>query len=132
MTVTGEYVPVTRCGHGVSWVPVTDHQSSPSMYSDPGAPEVIPGDEARSRFYEAYRRQSNRFDKELKEYNKELNITLLFVRLVAVYLASDEGRTIGKSLTLDQNHSPSVRVIRCRRLNLPETGTEHQSSSRME
>jgi hypothetical protein len=50
------------------------------MYSDPGAPEVIPGEEARSRFYEAYKRQSNRFDKELKEYNKELNITLLFVR----------------------------------------------------
>lgn len=61
---------------------MTDHQSPLSMYSDPGAPEIIPGEEARSRFYEAYRRQSNRFDKELKEYNKELNITLLFVRLV--------------------------------------------------
>jgi len=102
------------------------------MYSDPGAPEVIPGDEARSRFYEAYRRQSNRFDKELKEYNKELNITLLFVRLVAVHLAPNEGHIIGKSLTSDQNHSPSVRVIRRRRFNLPETRTEHTSSSRME
>ena len=49
------------------------------MYSDPGGP---PGEEARSRFYEAYKRQSNKFDKELKEYNKELNITLLFVRFV--------------------------------------------------
>jgi hypothetical protein len=51
------------------------------MYSDPGGP---PGEEARSRFYEAYKRQSNKFDKELKEYNKELNITLLFVRLVTM------------------------------------------------
>ena len=63
---------------GNSWA--TDHQSSLSMYSDPGAPEIIPGEEARSRFYEAYKRQANRFDRELKEYNKELNITLLFVR----------------------------------------------------
>lgn len=54
------------------------------MYSDPGGPEIIPGEEARSRFYEAYKRQSNRFDKELKEYNKELNVTLLFVRPVIV------------------------------------------------
>jgi hypothetical protein len=58
------------------------------MSSDPGAPEVIPGEEARSRFYEAYKRQSNRFDKELKEHNKELNITLLFVRLVTAHCAS--------------------------------------------
>jgi len=126
----GECVPVTRCRYGDSWV--TDHQSSLSMYSDPGAPEVIPGEEARSRFYEAYKRQSNRFDKELKEYNKELNITLLFVRLVNVHRASNEGRIIMKLLTLDRNHSPSVRVIRCGRFNLPETGTEHSSSSRME
>ena len=70
------------------------------MYSDPGAPEVIPGEEARSRFYEAYKRQSNRFDKELKEYNKELNITLLFVRLVNVHRASNEGRITMKLLTL--------------------------------
>lgn len=55
------------------------------MYSDLGAPEIIPGEEARSRFYGAYRQQSNRFGKELKEYNKELNITLLFVRLVTVH-----------------------------------------------
>ena len=55
-----------------------------SMYSDPGAPDVVPGEEARSRFYEAYKRQANRFDKELKEYNKELNITLLFVRPVTI------------------------------------------------
>ena len=60
-----------------------------AMYSDPGAPEIIPGEEARSRFYEAYRRQSNRFDKELKEYNKELNITLLFVRLVTIHSSPD-------------------------------------------
>ena len=33
----------------------------------------------RSEFYEAYRRQAKIFDKELKEYNKELNVTLLFV-----------------------------------------------------
>ena len=58
------------------------------MYSDPGAPEVIPGEEARSRFYEAYRRQSNKFDRELKEYNKELNVTLFFVRLPTVHCAS--------------------------------------------
>ena len=69
------------------------------MYSDPGAPEVIPGEEARSKFYEAYKRESNRFDKEFKEYNKELNITLLFVRLVNVYHASDERRIIKKLLT---------------------------------
>ena len=61
------------------------------MYSDPGAPELIPGEEARSRFYEAYRRQSNRFDKELKEYNKELNITLLFVRLVSFTVPQARG-----------------------------------------
>jgi len=65
-------------------------QPPPSMYSDPGAPEVIPGEEARSRFYEAHRRQSNRFDEELKEYNKELNITLLFVRLVTVQEANHQ------------------------------------------
>jgi hypothetical protein len=93
------------------------------MYSDPGAAEVIPGEEARSRFYEAYRRQSNRFDKELKEYNKELNITLLFVRLVIV---GTMPRTL---LTLDRNHLLSVCAIRCGRFNLPETGTEHSSSS---
>jgi len=69
------------------------------MYSDPGAPEVIPGEEARSRFYEAYKRQSKRFDKELKEYNKELNITLLFVRLVTVRRAPNEGHIIKKFLT---------------------------------
>jgi len=51
------------------------------MYSDPGALDVAPSEVARSRFYEAYKRQANRFDKELKEYNKELNITLLFVRV---------------------------------------------------
>lgn len=33
----------------------------------------------RSEFYEAYRRQAKIFDKELKKYNKELNVTLLFV-----------------------------------------------------
>lgn len=33
----------------------------------------------RSEFYEAYKRQAEIFDKELKEYNKELNVTLLFV-----------------------------------------------------
>jgi hypothetical protein len=33
----------------------------------------------RSEFYEAYKRQAKIFDKELKEYNKELNVTLLFV-----------------------------------------------------
>ena len=63
-----------------------------SMYSDPGAPELLSGEEARTRFYEAYKRQSNRFDKELKEYNKELNITLLFVRLG--YRAPNEGLII--------------------------------------
>lgn len=63
------------------------------MYSDHGAPEVIPG-EARSRFYEAYKRQSNRFGKELKEYNKELNITLLFVRHVTIHHASNERHPI--------------------------------------
>ena len=33
----------------------------------------------RSGFYEAYKRQAKVFDKELKDYNKELNVTLLFV-----------------------------------------------------
>ena len=33
----------------------------------------------RSEFYEAYKRQAKIFHKELKEYNKELNVTLLFV-----------------------------------------------------
>ena len=74
---------------------MTDHQSSLFMYSDPGAPEVILGEEARSRFYEAYKRQSNRFDKELKEYNKELSITLLFVRLPCL----EWGRITKKLLT---------------------------------
>lgn len=69
---------------GTRRLAATDHQFPLSMYSDPGALEIIPGEEARSRFYEAYKRQSNRFDKELKEYNKELNITLLFVSLVTI------------------------------------------------
>ena len=102
------------------------------MYSDHGALEVIPGEEARSRFYEAYKRQSNRFDKELKEYNKELNITLLFVRLVTVHHASNERRIINKSLTRDRNHSPLVCIIRCGRFDFLEIGTEHPSPSRME
>ena len=86
----------------------TDHQSPLPMYSDPGAPEVAPGEEARSRFYEAYKRQSNRFDKELKEYNKELNITLLFVRLVTVTVAPhQEVANLGsKSLALSLRCSP--------------------------
>jgi hypothetical protein len=63
------------------------------MNSDPGAIEIIPGDEARSRFYEAYKRQSNRFDKELKEYNKELNVTLLFVSLFTTRCASGASST---------------------------------------
>jgi hypothetical protein len=33
----------------------------------------------RSAFYEAYKRQAKIFDEELKEYNKELNVALLFV-----------------------------------------------------
>lgn len=33
----------------------------------------------RSEFYEAYKRQAKIFNEELKEYDKELNITLLFV-----------------------------------------------------
>lgn len=33
----------------------------------------------RPEFYEAFKRQAEIFDKELKEYNKELNVTLLFV-----------------------------------------------------
>jgi len=33
----------------------------------------------RSEFYEAYKRQAKIFDRELKEYDKELNVTLLFV-----------------------------------------------------
>lgn len=69
------------------------------MYSDPGAPEIIPGEEARSRFYEAYKRQANRFDKELKEYNKELNITLLFVRPVIIHRVLDRGHIIKELLT---------------------------------
>lgn len=39
-----------------------------------GTPTTI-----RSEFYEAYKRQAKIFNKELKEYNKELNVTLLFV-----------------------------------------------------
>lgn len=33
----------------------------------------------RPEFYEAFKRQAEIFDNELKEYNKELNVTLLFV-----------------------------------------------------
>lgn len=33
----------------------------------------------RSEFYGAYKRQARIFDKELREYGKELNVTLLFV-----------------------------------------------------
>ena len=33
----------------------------------------------RSEFYEAYKRRAKIFGKELKEYNKELNVTLVFV-----------------------------------------------------
>ena len=33
----------------------------------------------RPEFYEVFKRQAEIFDKELKEYNKELNVTLLFV-----------------------------------------------------
>jgi hypothetical protein len=33
----------------------------------------------RPEFLEVYRRQAKIFDRELKEYNKELNITLIFV-----------------------------------------------------
>ena len=39
-----------------------------------GTPTAI-----RSEFYEAYKRQAKVFDKELKDYNKELNVALLFV-----------------------------------------------------
>ena len=39
-----------------------------------GTPTAI-----RSEFYEVYKRQAKIFDKELKDYNKELNVTLLFV-----------------------------------------------------
>lgn len=87
------------------------------MHSDPGAPEVIPGEEARSRFYEAYRRQSNKFDKELKEYNKELNVTLFFVRLATAHLGF-----INKFLT-EIKIIPSVRTVRCGRFDLLEAGT---------
>ncbi|KAF9785097.1 hypothetical protein BJ322DRAFT_807317 [Thelephora terrestris] len=38
----------------------------------------------RSEFYEAYKRQAKVFDKELKEYNNELNVTLLLAALFAV------------------------------------------------
>jgi len=33
----------------------------------------------RPEFYEAFKRQAEIFDKDLNEYNKELNVTLLFV-----------------------------------------------------
>ena len=33
----------------------------------------------RTEFYELYKKQAGIFDKELKEYNKELNVTLVFV-----------------------------------------------------
>ena len=93
----------------------TDHQSPLPMYSDPGALDVAPGEVARSRFYEAYKRQSNRFDKELKEYNKELNITLLFVRL-----SPSPHQEVAD---LGSNHSFSVCVVRHSCLNLLEIGT---------
>ena len=76
------------------------------MYSDPGALDVPPGEVARSRFYEAYKRQANRFDKELKEYNKELNITLLFVRLVTVALHQEVTNLGSKSFALSLPCSP--------------------------
>ena len=76
------------------------------MYSDHGTPEIAPGEEARSRFYEAYKRESNRFDKELKDYDKELTITLLFVRLTtaAVLDVADLG---SKPFVLSPRCSPS-------------------------
>ena len=40
----------------------------------------------RSEFYEAYKRQAKIFDKELKGYNEELNVTLLFVSDLIGYL----------------------------------------------
>jgi hypothetical protein len=93
------------------------------MYSDPGAPEVVPGEEARSRFYEAYKRESNRFDKELKEYNKELNITLLFVRFITPNKP--------KVANLKSKSFASVRVVRCSRFDFLEIGPEHPPSPRM-
>lgn len=33
----------------------------------------------RPEFYEVYKRQAKIFDEELKEHNKELNVTLVFV-----------------------------------------------------
>lgn len=109
-----------------------DHQSSLSMYSDLGALEIIPGDEARSRFYEAYKRHSNRFDKELKEYNKELNITLLFVRSSHCLPCLEERRITEKLLTWDRNHWLLVRPIRCGHFDLSDVGTEHSSPSHVE
>ena len=59
---------------------------------NPGLPRPSPSEPAdraqgvigthatvRSEFYEAYKRQAKIFNKELKEHNKELNVTLLFV-----------------------------------------------------
>lgn len=96
------------------------------MYSDPGGPELIPGEEARSRFYESYKRQANRFDRELKEYNKELNITLLFVRVVACAL-----KGVHQLSNRDRNHSFSVCPVCCGCRNLLEIATERSSPSCM-
>ena len=59
----------------------SDLSSSPPSESGDQAQEVTNEAPAtiRPEFYEAFKRQAGVFDKELKEYNKELNVTLLFV-----------------------------------------------------
>lgn len=56
------------------------------------------GTVTRSRFYEAYRWQTNKFGQELKQHNREFNLTLLIVRLVT-RCTSNEGYSIDKFLT---------------------------------
>jgi len=48
----------------------------------------------RSEFYEAYKRQAKIFNKELEEYDKELNVTLLLVSDPVCYL----GRACAKRI----------------------------------
>jgi len=66
---------VARPGRVIPGLP----RPSPSEPADQAQGTIGTPATVRSEFYEAYKRQAKIFDKELKEYNKELNVTLLFV-----------------------------------------------------
>ena len=76
---------MSKMVEGESWVSVME--PCPAYFVRPSRSE--PDNQAqeetgtltsfRTEFYEAYKRQVKIFDEELKEYNNELNVTLLFV-----------------------------------------------------